>query len=285
MDKIAIIVDSTCGIPDHYLSEFPIKIVRLKVVYHDAQYIDGIDIQASDVYERLPLELPTTSMPTVEDLFCVYEELIQDGYTHVIGLPISSGLSGTINSFRIAADQYKSQITSCIYDFKHLSMAIGLSVLKLGQMIKAGASYTTLVNFLPKLQENTHMYFTVETLDYLIKGGRIGKVSGQLGKLLNLKPIITMDEDGSYKTHSKVRGNKQAFSQLKNLALSFLEKGHCQMAIMTGTMKAEAQALCDELSHHPNLSFMHQGELTPVVGIHSGPRILAVAILSEVETN
>lgn len=280
MEKIAIIIDSTCSLPDCYLEQYPIKVARLKVVYPDKEYIDGIDITPAQVYAQLPEKTPTTSMPTVDDLNTIYDTLIKEGYTHVIGLPISSGLSGTINSFRIAAQNYESQIVSCIYDFKHLSMAIGLSVLKIAKMIQEGSSFKKICDTLPLLQSNTHMYFTVQTLDYLIKGGRIGKVSGHLGNLLNLKPIITMDENGSYVTHSKVRGMKQAFTSLEKLAHTFLEEGPCDIAIMTGTMKDEAFLLKEHLSNHPHTRFLHVGELTPVVGVHSGPALLAVAILS-----
>lgn len=280
MEKIAIIIDSTCGLPKKYLNQYPIKVARLKVIYKNAQYIDGIDITPSEVYMRLNEELPTTSMPTVEDLNTIYEELIMEGYTHVIGLPISSGLSGTINSFRIASSYYENQITSCIFDFKHLSMAVGLSVLKIAKMIESGASFDEVCATLPILQSNTHMFFTVDTLEYLIKGGRIGKVSGHIGQLLNLKPIITMDDSGSYTTHSKVRGFKQAFNSLTDLTTSFLEKGSCQIAIMTGTMQREAESLKVKLSQHPNADDIYLGEITPVVGIHSGPQLLAVVILN-----
>lgn len=280
MNKIAIIIDSTCGLPEKYLQQYPIKVARLKVIYKNAQYIDGIDITPSKVYAALNEELPTTSMPTVEDLNTIYEELIRDGYTHVIGLPISSGLSGTINSFRIASEAYKKQITSYIFDFKHLSMAIGLSVIEIAQMIASGSSFESICTTLSVLQSHTHMFFTVDTLEYLIKGGRIGKVSGRIGEFLNIKPIITMDDDGSYMTYSKVRGSKQAFKSLSSLATSSLDQGPCKIAIMTGTMIKEAEALKQELITHPNAKDIYVGEITPVVGIHSGPQLLAVAILN-----
>lgn len=279
MEKIAIIIDSTCGLPDDILEQYAIKVARLKVIYKDRQYTDGIDITAHDVYSKLNEEIPTTSMPTVNELQDIYASLIAEGYTHVIGLPISSGLSGTINSFRLAAQNYESAITSCIYDFKHLSMAIGLSVIEIAKMIKQGASFQSVRDYLPILQKNTHMYFTVDTLEYLIKGGRIGKVSGHLGNLLHLKPIITMDDDGSYVTYSKVRGSKQALLTLENLALSLLEHSPCKIAIMTGTMKEEAELLKAHLLQHTHTRFLYSGELTPVVGIHSGPRLLAFAAL------
>ena len=263
MKKIALITDSTCGLP--------------------AEYIDGITITANEVYSRLNEELPTTSMPSVQDICDIYETLLKEGYTHVIAMSISSGLSGTINSFRLAATEYEDKITSFVFDTKILSMAVGLSVIEIGKMIQNGKDFEYICTAIPKLREDTSMYFTVDTLEYLIKGGRIGKVTGSVGQLLNLKPIITMDEDGKYTNHSKIRGSKKAFNTLVALATNILDQCKGKVIIMTGTMHEEAKKLEEILSKHKNTTFMYSGTITPAVGIHSGPRLLAVAVLKESE--
>ena len=105
-------------------------------------------------------------------------------------------------------------------------MAVGLSVIEIGKMIENGKDFEYICTAIPKLREvDTSMYFTVDTLEYLIKGGRIGKVTGSIGQLLNLKPIITMDDDGKYTNHSKVRGSKKAFNTLLDLATNILDQG------------------------------------------------------------
>ena len=243
MEKIALITDSTCGLPDEYIEKYNIRVARLKIIYKSAEYIDGITITANEVYSRLNEELPTTSMPSVQDICDIYETLLNEGYTHVIAMPISSGLSGTINSFRIAASEYEDKITSFVFDTKILSMAVGLSVIEIGKMIESGKDFKYICTAIPKLREDTSMYFTVDTLEYLIKGGRIGKVTGSVGQLLNLKPIITMDEDGKYTNHSKVRGSKKAFNTLLDLATNILDQGKGKVIIMTGTMQEEAKKL------------------------------------------
>lgn len=283
MEKIALITDSTCGLPDEYIEKYNIRVARLKIIYKSAEYIDGITITANEVYSRLNEELPTTSMPSVQDICDIYETLLNEGYTHVIAMPISSGLSGTINSFRIAASEYEDKITSFVFDTKILSMAVGLSVIEIGKMIESGKDFEYICTAIPKLREDTSMYFTVDTLEYLIKGGRIGKVTGSVGQLLNLKPIITMDEDGKYTNHSKVRGSKKAFNTLLDLATNILDQGKGKVIIMTGTMQEEAKKLEEILSKHKNTTFMYSGTITPAVGIHSGPRLLAVAVLKESE--
>lgn len=283
MEKIALITDSTCGLPLEYIEKYNVHVARLKIIYKTAEYIDGITITANDVYSRLNKELPTTSMPSVQDICDIYETLLNEGYKHVIAMPISSGLSGTINSFRIAASEYEDKITSFVFDTKILSMAVGLSVIEIGKMIENGKDFEYICTAIPKLREDTSMYFTVDTLEYLIKGGRIGKVTGSVGQLLNLKPIITMDDDGKYTNHSKVRGSKKAFNTLLDLATNILDQGKGKVIIMTGTMEDEAKKLEDILSKHKNTTFMYSGTITPAVGIHSGPRLLAVAVLKESE--
>lgn len=280
MNKIALITDSTCGLPKEYVDKYNVKVVSLKVLYKDREYIDGVTITPEEVYSRLEEELPTTSMPSVQDVKSLYSELETEGYTHAIVLPVSSGLSGTINSFRLASEDFNN-ITTFIFDTKILSMAVGLIVLEVGKMIEENKDFDYICNRIPKIRENLWMYFTVDTLEYLIKGGRIGKVSGSLGQLLNLKPIITMDENGSYTTHSKVRGSKQAFNKLSSLATSILDKGRGKVIVMTGTMHEEANKLKETLEKHINTTFMYKGTITPAVGIHSGPRLLAVAVMLE----
>ena len=282
MEKIALIVDSTCGLPKEFIDEYNVHVVSLKIIYKNKEYIDTVNITADEVYERLPEELPTTSMPSVADVTALYKKLIKENYTHAIVMPISSGLSGTINSFRLASAEFNNEITSFIFDTKLLSMAVGLSVIEIGKMIKNGDSFKSICETIPKLRDNTTLYFTVDTLEYLIKGGRIGKVTGGIGQVLNLKPIITMDDNGSYTTFTKIRGSKQAFNKLVSLATAILDKGKGKVIIMTGTMKEEANKLKEILSAHENTTFMHVGTITPVVGIHSGPRLLAVAVLSEI---
>lgn len=281
MNKIALITDSTCGLPKEYVNEFNVHIVNLKIIYKNAEYIDGINITADEVYSRIEEELPTTSMPSVNDVCDLYDNLIKDGYTHAIVLPISSGLSGTINSFRLASEQYDDKITTFLFDTKILSMAVGLIVIEVGKLIKAGKSFEEICATIPKLRDKLNMYFTVDTLEYLIKGGRIGKVTGGIGEILNLKPIITMDEDGRYTNVTKVRGSKQAFNKLVKLATEILDRGKGKVIIMTGTMKEEAESMKKILESHPNTTFMYCGTITPAVGIHSGPRLLAVAVMEE----
>lgn len=141
MEKIALITDSTGGIPKEYIDEFNINLVNLKVIYKDKEYVEGVTITAKEVYDRLDEEVPTTSMPSVPDVCNLYEKLIAEGYTHAVVVTISSGLSGTINSFRLAASQYEDKIKSFVFDSKSISMGSGALIVEAGRMLKAGKDF------------------------------------------------------------------------------------------------------------------------------------------------
>lgn len=281
MEKIALITDSTCSLPQEYVDKYNIHIVRLKIIYKDGEYIDGVNITPEEVYSRLEKELPTTSMPSVDDVTTLYEKLVAEGYTHAIVLPISSGLSGTINSFRLGSQEFDDKIKSFIFDTKIVSMAVGLSVIEIAKLIEKGKNFEYICNAIPRLRENTEMYFTVDTLEYLIKGGRIGRVTGGVGQLLNLKPIIKMSDEGTYTTHCKVRGSKKAFNELVKLISDILDSSKCKVVIMTGTMHDEAEKLKEIFKSHANTEFIYSGLITPAIGIHSGPQVLAVAVIKD----
>ncbi|MFR5267113.1 DegV family protein [Clostridium sp.] len=285
MEKIAIVTDSTCGVPEEFIKEYNIKVLRLKIIYKDKEYLDGLDITPQEVYERMDEEMPTTSTPSLQQSNEIIEELIVEGYTHVIGLFISSGLSGTMNSFRIATENYEDKIKSYVFDTKMISMAVGWCVMDVAKLIKAGKSFDYICNEIPGMKERVTLCFSVDTLEYLIKGGRIGKVAGTIGQILNLKPIINMDEDGMYATCAKARGSKQALNKIIAIGEEALNKGKSRVAIMTGTMDEETKKLKEVFEKHPNTIEVMTGAFTPVIGVHSGPRIIAIGIIEEKEYN
>lgn len=279
MERIALIADSTSGIQEEYIKRFNIKLVRLKVIYKDKEFIDGLTITPQEVYKNLDIEAPTTSMPSVSDICNLYDELLNEGYTHVIAVTISSGLSGTVNSFRLASQQYEDKMTSFIFDSKSISMGAGLLICEAGRMIEAGKSFDYICNMISRIRKETSLYFYVDTLTYLIRGGRIGKVSGNIGEMIGLKPIITMDnDDGKYTTFTKVRGSKQAFNKIVKLAEASIVKGKCRVEVVTGTMHDEIEKLISLLKPNTNIMSLEKSIMTPVVGVHSGPRLLGIVV-------
>lgn len=284
MEKIALITDSICDLSKEVIKKYDIKILPLKIIYKNREYIDGVDITAEDVYAKLKIEIPTTSMPSVGEVAALYEKLVAEGYTHVIGTCISSGLSGTFNNFNLVAEDFSDRIKSYIIDSLSISKAQGELMVVAGRMIEEGKSFDEIVKVLPKYRDNTKCFFTFGTLEYLKKGGRIGKVSGTIGELLNLKPIVSIDnKDGKYYTYDKVRGDKNAFNRLVSIATDLINEGPCHVKVLHGDALPKAEKLYETLKVLPNVKSIELGVLSAVAGVHSGPGFLAFGVIKEIE--
>ena len=234
-----------------------------------------------ELYDRMPTEIPTTSLPSVQDIDDLFVELEKEGYTHIIAIPISSGLSGTLNGIKLVANNH-SNITTCVFDSKALSLACGVLLEECGKLMEAGKSFEEIVNILPSIQNRVSVYFVVETLEYLKRGGRIGKISGTIGELLNIKPIVSIDqEDGKYYTYAKVRGRKQSINKLVDIAKEALADTKAKIFIMHANVLDEALKLRDTLLQLPNVNSVIMGDLGPVMVVHAGPGLLAIAIVKD----
>ena len=216
MQKIALITDSACDLDLNTLKENNINLLPLRIIYSNAEYRDRIDISPSEVYKNLENEIPKTSLPSAKDTEEILNKLEEESYTHVICISISSGLSGSYNALRLALEDHPN-LTSFVYDTKILAYPQGEIVLEVAKLIREGKSFNEIVSEIPNIRKRITGYFTLNTLEYLKKGGRIGRLAGTVGELLNLKPIITTDENGVYYTVTKVRGRKQSLSKMTEL--------------------------------------------------------------------
>lgn len=279
MEKIALITDSTCDINRELAEEKNINIIPFRIIYNDREYRDGVDIDAKTVYDNLEKEVPTTSLPSLLDMGELFDKLVLEGYTHAIAITVSSGLSGMYNALNLVAME-REDIKCHVFDSKNISLAEGGLVFKCAELIKENKSFQEIVQVLPNLRSRMKLYMVMATLKYLKKGGRIGKVSGTIAEVLNLKPIIRVNEDGVYDTYDKVRGRKQSIKRLIEIA-SKLEKSG-EMYVAHGGVEEEMNYLADELELLPNVkSVFRGGNTTPVCGVHSGPGLLGFAYFME----
>lgn len=216
MQKIAIITDSASDIPLEIVKEKNINLLPLRIIYSHGDYQDKLDITPEEIYLNLDKEIPKTSLPSAQTMEDILSKLESEGYTHVIAICLSGGLSGTCNSLRLMLEDHP-KLTSYVYDTKILAYPEGEVVLEAVKLVEAGKSFEEIVEALPKIRERITGFYTINTLEYLQKGGRIGKVAGTIGELLNLKPIITTDDTGVYYTICKARGRKQALSKMTEL--------------------------------------------------------------------
>src|SRR5690554_1813521 len=160
----------------------------LKVIYRDKVYEDRLGIDPQEVYDQMPDKVPTTSMPSPEEIRLLLEKLNAENFTHAIAIHISSGLSGTYETVRVVARKFEKMKIEVI-DSKALSLALGFLVQEAGRSIKSGLPFEKVVSRVWEMQKKVKVFFVVKTLEYLIKGGRIGYVEGTLGQILDIKPI------------------------------------------------------------------------------------------------
>ena len=277
MQKIALITDSACDLDLNTLKENNINLLPLRIIYSNGDYRDRLDISPQEVYDNLEKEVPKTSLPSAQETEETLNKLEEEGYTHVICISISSGLSGSFNAIRLALEDHP-KLTSFVYDSKILAYPQGEIVLEVAKLIKEGKSFEEIVKEIPEIRKRVIGYFTINTLEYLKKGGRIGRLAGTVGELLNLKPIITTDEDGVYYNVAKVRGRKQSLSKMTELLKEYLAKGKCEVAVLHAGCEDEAIKYINSLKDLTNVVSIKIAEISPALGIHGGPGLIGFSV-------
>lgn len=276
--KTAVLIDSGCDLSDEILRQYDIKTLRLKVMYGDAVYSDGLDIDPMTVYDRFPDEIPKTSTPNMQEVFDMVEEIKAEGYEKIIAIIISSGLSGTYNTVSMAFREVEG-IETYAFDTKNISVASGLFAAWAAKELDAGKSFEEVTKGLEAKINDCHIYFYMDTLDYLRKGGRINPAVSILGKALNLKPIISCDENGVYYTVAKIHGSKKGLNKLIEVASAEAGDGRCWYALMNGRaadVAASVKPILQELT--PQAEFIVEKQITATMAIHTGPGLIGICV-------
>lgn len=275
--KIAILTDSGSDVPEYLVKEYGIYVAPLKIIFSEGEYLDGVNISAEDVYSRLSTEIPKTSLPDGNQIQELFDKIIADGYKKVLAITISSGLSGTYNVIRVLGDQQKD-LDVFTLDTKNISIASGFNVIQAAEYIKDGMEWEELKQKLSDNIADSKVFFSVDTLEYLQKGGRIGLVSAILGTSIRLKPIISCNEDGIYYTVTKIIGKRRAFNKALSLAVDFIgDSKEYNLGVAHGAAEEDAERLTEELkSMLPNFKIFAQGQISPALGVHTGPGTIGI---------
>lgn len=279
--KIAILADSCCDIPANVAAEKGFFIVPLRILGDDCEYEDGVDIFPSDIYRRLAAgETLKTSLPAGASVESVLNKIKEQGYEKVIALMLSSGLSGTFNLLRVEAETC-DDLEIAVFDSKSGSLGTGMMIYQLLEDIEAGMDWTELTTRrVPQLINNTFPFFSVDTLEYLQKGGRIGLITAMAGTMLNIKPILTFAEDGQLKNVAKVRGTKQVMAKfLDTIRQMKGEHKKFNLAIANGGDPANMEILRAQMEEaFPGYEHFWAGEIGATLSVYIGPGILGSAI-------
>lgn len=277
--KIALLTDSCADIPKNLLKKYDIYSIPLKLLYRDGEYLDGVTIQPAEVYRRLPHELPKTSLPDGALIEQTLRKIQAVGYEKVLAIHLSSGLSGTCNVIRAIGAQFVG-LEVAVFDSCSGSLGIGMTVLQTARLIAHGYSWAALLHAVPMLVANTTVFFCVNTLEYLQKGGRIGRITAVAGTLLQVKPIISFTSNGELVNVAKVRGRKQAIQKMTQMVFDrYPGKGQYCIAVANGDCKVEMLALEAELKRRlPNFTSCFEGEIDCTLGAYVGPHLLGAGI-------
>lgn len=275
MGNIRIVTDSTADLPSELVERYGIIVVPLKVIFSEHEvYRDGIDITPERFYARLA-ELPAaTSQPSPAEFLEVYKPLAAQG-DEIISLHISAALSGTANSAQAARAMLPLASIEVI-DSKVTSIALGMAVLAAARAAQAQGTREEILNIIRAILASTGLYFMVDTLEYLQRGGRIGKAQAFLGTLLNIKPLLMLD-DGLVCPLEKVRGQAKGLARLA----AVLEESAAGRRLEYGIVHGNAPELFEQLRHKLTERMGYGPSLVSrigsVVGAHAGPGAVGVS--------
>ncbi len=211
--KLAIVTDSTCDLTTEQLSDLKVHRVHLYVAFKGETHRDWIDITPKVIIEgvKAGADLPTTSQPSPEDFTTAYKAAVADGAEQILVITISSAISGTLQSANIAAESAGAPVT--VFDSKQASMGIAHLVRVAAGMRDEGAKLEDIIPTLERVRDSMQVVFAVDTLDFLLKGGRVSRASALIGGMLNIKPLLTLD-DGKIVPAARARGTKKAIAEL-----------------------------------------------------------------------
>lgn len=274
--------DSCGDVPKEYIDKFDIYVFPIIIQCDNHEYKDGINICAEDVYKMQKEHILKTSSPAGQDVIETLEKIKKKGYTHVIGIMLSGGLSGTANNVRLLSQSIEDLHIE-IFDSKSGSIGYGSIAIQLAQYRNNGYSFQQLKKACLSLIENTHVFFSIDTLEYLQKGGRIGKATAFVGTVMKIKPILSFDQDaGEIFVPAKVRGSKKVSSKLIDLVTQLVETHPQQpfhLLVADGAMPTEREALEQQLKNlFPQFHQCIQTQIGAALSAYLGPGLLGAGI-------
>lgn len=275
LPRIAIVTDSASDLTPELMKGYDIHIIPLRLKIGDKNYEDGVTITRKEFWNRILREkiLPKTSQPSPAELHRLYQNLFDKGYESIITILLSSKLSGTQQAAKIAKEMIGNDKEIYIVDSKAVTFAEAHQVLEAARLVKEGASTKAILERLYELQDQMKIYFAVNDISYLQKGGRIGRASSIIGGLLKVKPILKL-EDGEVTLETKVIGERGALSYMEKLIKNEGKKNSIILYTAWGGSNQElhnADILKKTSEDSRKIEHRSRFEIGPTIGSHSGP--------------
>lgn len=283
MSKTAIVTDSTAYLPEEIISTYHINVVPLVVIWGEETFLDNVEMGPEEFYKRLSTakQMPSTSQPTILAFYDVFKKLHAEGYD-ILTIVISSALSGTLDS-AFQAKKMLPDANIALVDSQSTSLPMAFMVLAAARAAKTGMPLEECVKVVETVRDHTQVFFALDTLEFLHRGGRIGGASRFLGTALKLKPILIL-EDGKIEALEKVRTSKRAHERLIELVEA--EVSNKSPINFLGVVHAAAEETAQELLKVIEQKFepdeLMFATLSPVLGTHTGPGTIGIAYVAGV---
>jgi DegV family protein with EDD domain len=281
--NIALVTDSTCDIPAEWIQQYEIGVVPLTIIFGSEQFMDGVELTAAQFYERLSREThhPTTSQPTPQAFLEAYRRAAASGASEILAITISSAMSGTMESARRAAQE--SPIPVHVMDGKNNSMGLGWQVIAAARAREAGGGLDAMQAAAGQVQKDVVYYVSLDTIEYLSRGGRISEAARFLNSILNIKPLIYVRPDtGTVGASIPARSRKAAIDGLYKEFFRHIPQGPpLHITVLHNDALAEAQALADRVQAEYSPQELFISIVSPVLGVHTGPRAIALCGYAE----
>lgn len=277
--RIAILTDTGTNVPADFVAAHDIRQVPLMVNYSDGTFRSEVDITTDEVIDRFATEIPTTSLPSPNDIKVALDKAHADGYEKAVFVTISSGLSATNATVELVAGQMED-FPVAVIDTKSIGVAAGLVVMAAARMVEGDVPFDQLKGKLTLLSADTRVYFTVKDLYYLRHGGRINEATYRLGSVLNLKPVFYCDAEGKYATVKKCRGWEKALAA----ELAFVqEQAKKYEKVICAVCCTKAEDRLDEIAAKmratiPNVVDVIKSGISPDLVVHTGPGLVGMAV-------
>lgn len=282
MSKTALVTDSTAWIPRELVDQYRITVAPQVLIWGEETLNDGVDIQPAEFYQRIKTAkvMPTTSQVSVVTMQNIFSDLLARDFD-VLGIFISSKLSGTIQSATQAREALEAGREKVhVVDSYSTAMAMGFHVLAAARALEQGASTAEAKAVAEKAQDHTGVYFAVETLEFLHRGGRIGGAQRLIGTALNMKPVLAL-VDGRVEAIERIRTKSKALDRIFELVAEDVKgKSPVRFASLHANAPDEARALLERAKKELNAAEMVFSEVSPVVGNHAGPGVVGLAYMA-----
>ena len=276
---VRIVTDSVADLPPQVAQELGITVVPLNVRFGEEVYRDGVDLTAEQFYDRLVHSkiLPVTSVPSPASFAGAYDKLAEET-DEILAIIVSARLSGTYEVALQSVGLMKQKCRVEVVDSQLGAMAEGLVVISAARAAQAGASLDEVLDVTRKTIPRVDMRAAFDTLEYLKRGGRIGRAQALLGSVLNINPIITL-KDGVVEPAGRTRSRAKAIEFLYNFAISFSHID--EIAVENAACPEDGDLLVERLSSKFPATPIYRTKTTPVIGTHTGPGLLLVAIMGD----